>query len=428
MVKNLIKQLNKSEFLKNALMLITGTVIAQFIPILLQPILRRMFTPEDFGTFAVYTSLLGIVVSIANLRYESTVMLPQKDSDAANLVVAGGVISFLMAALSGVVLLIFGEAIISFFDLDPQLLWLFYFLPISIFFFSAYQSMNYYLIRKKAFRMSSLNKVIRRGGEGSTQIGVGIYFSSIGLIIGTIAGDVLNFSSGIFQLRRKGFKRKWVKYVKILALLKRYKDFPLYNAVPALLNTLSLTLPVLIITKFYGEEVTGYFDLSRMVLALPLALVSVSVSQVVFQTISEKIRNRQSIIEVIKKTTVGLGAVAVIMVVVGIFFSVPVFTFVFGEQWELSGSMTQILIASYALKFVVSPLSITFNALEKIRLSSSWQLLYFLSILLLLFFKDEPIETFLNYYLIIDLIAYTIYYLLMIVQVTSYEKSLNETR
>ena len=170
MVKNLIKQLNKSEFLKNALMLITGTVIAQFIPILLQPILRRMFTPEDFGTFAVYTSLLGIVVSIANLRYESTVMLPQKDSDAANLVVAGGVISFLMAALSGVVLLIFGEAIISFFDLDPQVLWLFYFLPISIFFFSAYQSMNYYLIRKKAFRMSSLNKVIRRGGEGSTAI------------------------------------------------------------------------------------------------------------------------------------------------------------------------------------------------------------------------------------------------------------------
>ena len=286
--------------------------------------------------------------------------------------------------------------------------------------------MNYFLIRKKAFRISSVNKVIRRSGEGAVQIGVGSIFRGVGLIVGTIAGDCMNFLSGIFQLRRKGFKREWIKYVKIIALLKRYKDFPLYNAIPALLNTLSLTLPVLMITKFYGEKITGYFDLSRMVLALPLALVSVSVSQVIFQTISEKIRNRQTIGVVIKKTALGLGITAFIMVVVGLLFSIPVFTFVFGEQWRLSGSMTQILIASYALKFVVSPLSVTFNALEKIRLSSTWQFLYFLSILVLLFFKDRPIETFLTIYLIIDIIAYLIYFVLMLLQVRVYENTIRK--
>jgi O-antigen/teichoic acid export membrane protein len=405
-------------------MLITGTVAAQVIPIVLQPFLRRVYTPEDFGVFAVYTSLLGIVVSVSNLRYESTVMLPRKDEDAANLVIAGWMISFVMASISAVVLLLFGDKLLSLFDVGQGSVWLFYLLPVSIFLFSAYQSVNYYLIRKKAFKVLSLNKVVRRGGEGIVQIGAGFNWHSIGLICGTIAGDLMNFLTGIIQLRRQGFKVDWIKKVKIIALMKRYKDFPMYNTLPALLNTMSLSLPVLMISNFYGEKITGFFDLSRMVLALPLALVSVSVSQVLFQHLSEKIRERKPISGQIRKTAKFLGISAVIMVVVGYFLSVPVFKLVFGDQWELSGVMTQILIASYALKFVVSPLSITFNALEKIRSNSLWQLLYFLSILSLFFFRNLPVEEFLMYYLVIDLVAYTIYFALMTFQVSKYEKSL----
>lgn len=424
MINKLVKQLNRTEFLKNSLMLITGTVAAQVIPIVLQPFLRRVYTPEDFGVFAVYTSLLGIVVSVSNLRYESTVMLPRKDEDAANLVIAGWMISFVMASISAVVLLLFGDKLLSLFDVGQGSVWLFYLLPVSIFLFSAYQSVNYYLIRKKAFKVSSLNKVVRRGGEGIVQIGAGFNWHSIGLICGTIAGDLMNFLTGIIQLRRQGFKVDWIKKVKIIALMKRYKDFPMYNTLPALLNTMSLSLPVLMISNFYGEKITGFFDLSRMVLALPLALVSVSVSQVLFQHLSEKIRERKPISGQIRKTAKFLGISAVIMVVVGYFLSVPVFKLVFGDQWELSGVMTQILIASYALKFVVSPLSITFNALEKIRSNSLWQLLYFLSILSLFFFRNLPVEEFLMYYLVIDLVAYTIYFALMTFQVSKYEKSL----
>ena len=424
MINKLVKQLNRTEFLKNSLMLITGTVAAQVIPIVLQPFLRRVYTPEDFGVFAVYTSLLGIVVSVSNLRYESTVMLPRKDEDAANLVIAGWMISFIMASLSALVLLVFGEKLLALFDVDKDSVWLFYMLPLSIFLFSAYQSVNYYLIRKKAFKVSSLNKVVRRGGEGIVQIGAGFSWHSIGLICGTIAGDLMNFLTGILQLKRQGFKTEWIKKVKIIALMKRYKDFPMYNTLPALLNTMSLSLPVLMISNFYGETITGYFDLSRMVLALPLALVSVSVSQVLFQHLSEKIRERKPIIGQIRKTAKFLGISAVIMIVAGYFLSVPVFKLVFGEKWELSGVMTQILIASYALKFVVSPLSVTFNALEKIRSNSLWQLLYFLSILSLFFFRHLPIEEFLMYYLVIDLIAYTVYFGLMAYQVSNYEKSL----
>ncbi|MBM3165771.1 MAG: oligosaccharide flippase family protein [Bacteroidetes bacterium] len=424
MINNVLKRFNWTELLKNSLMLITGTVVAQFIPILLQPFLRRIYTPEDFGVFAVYASLLGIVVSVSSLRYESTVMLPRKDEDAANLVIISWGISFLMAVLTSLLFFFFGEHLLAWFELDSHALWLFYFLPASIFFYSCYQSVNYYLIRKKAFKVSSINKVVRRGGEGIVQMCMGVNFRSLGLIFGAIIGDLMNFISGFFQLRRNGFQFEWVKKAKMVALLKRYKDFPIYNTLPAFLNTMSLSLPVLMVSNFYGEKITGYLDLSRMVLALPLALVSVSVSQVLFQYLSERIRERKSISGQIKKTAKFLGVIAVTMVLAGYFLSVPVFKLVFGDEWMLSGVMSQILVASYALKFLVSPLSITFNALEKIRMSSIWQFFYFISILTLLFFKNLPVEEFLLYYLVIDLINYSVYFILMLTQVRIYEKSL----
>ena len=42
----------KSEFSRNVLTLMTGTTIAQAIPIAISPILTRIYTPEDFGLFA----------------------------------------------------------------------------------------------------------------------------------------------------------------------------------------------------------------------------------------------------------------------------------------------------------------------------------------------------------------------------------------
>ena len=58
----LLKKIKKSEFLSNSLILITGTFIAQLIPIILQPFLRRIFSPSDFGYFAIFTTIVGVLV------------------------------------------------------------------------------------------------------------------------------------------------------------------------------------------------------------------------------------------------------------------------------------------------------------------------------------------------------------------------------
>ena len=53
----------KSEFSRNVLTLMTGTTIAQAIPIAISPILTRNYTSEDFGVFALY-NILKITIII----------------------------------------------------------------------------------------------------------------------------------------------------------------------------------------------------------------------------------------------------------------------------------------------------------------------------------------------------------------------------
>ena len=97
----------KSEFNRNILTLMTGTTIAQAIPIAISPILTRIYTPEDFGIFAIFLAITIIIGSIANGRYELAIMIPKKDEDAINIFALGFIITTSISLLLLVLVLIF---------------------------------------------------------------------------------------------------------------------------------------------------------------------------------------------------------------------------------------------------------------------------------------------------------------------------------
>ena len=68
----------KSEFTRKVLTLMTGTTIAQAIHIAISPILTRIYTPKDFGVYALFTAITAIFGSIANGLYELAIMLFKK--------------------------------------------------------------------------------------------------------------------------------------------------------------------------------------------------------------------------------------------------------------------------------------------------------------------------------------------------------------
>jgi len=423
---NLFQTFRNSSFVRNSLTLIFGTALAQLIPILLQPLLRRSYSPEQFGLISVYLTLVGMFAAISNFKYESAIVIPKEKKEADHLVAMGLILSFLMSVILFVVMYLIQDTWTAFLKIDSTHIWFFYFIPMSVFFVSGFKCLNMYLIRNNAFKKSSQNKILRRSSEGFTQGVLGLYHNPHGLFSGMILGDLVNFSASLIQSIKLGFKLNLTHIKEIINTAKKHWKFPVYHAIPSLLNTISLTLPVLIINEFYGEYQTGQYDLSRLILSLPMALISISLSQVYLQNMAGKIQKSQSIIKLFNKTSLFLFLMSLPIIFVVYFFAEPIFDMFFGSQWQDAAKMTSLLVFSQALKFIVSPLSASLVALSDVKYSAFWQIAYFLLIGSLFFIENVSLYDLLKIYLIIDLSAYTIYYFIIRFRIMKYE-SLKKT-
>jgi O-antigen/teichoic acid export membrane protein len=416
--------LGKSAFFKNVLLLTSGTVIAQVIPVLIAPFLTRIYMPESFGFFGVYFSLAVILGSIATFKYELAIMLPKKDSDAINVSVVAAFTS-LVFSLILLITIYFGADLIAAYLKMPGIRNYLYLLPISVFLIGLYESLNYWLIRKKKFKYSSLNKISHKTSESVSAISLGFAGLGGGLIFSEIFGRaVVNFAC-IFQLKKSGFSVSSITFSRIKKVLFKYRAFPIFNAFPSFLNAAASNFPVLLVGSLFTSSITGFFNLSRQVLSVPLSMISLSLAQVLYEEAVSKINKNEPIEIIFRKLIMRLGIAAIVMLIGIIALGPIVFGFFFGSQWIASGEFAAILSLGFAAKFIVSPLSILLPALNKAKLIGLWQLGYFGAIVSLFFLKDISITHFLFLITGIDVLAYGIYFLIIRRQVSNYHKALN---
>lgn len=408
---NFFKFIN-SEFYKNVFTLSLGTIIAQIIPIIIYPILARIYMPQDFAVFALYFSIISLFDVISTGRYELAIVGQNKDSNSINLIAGMILISLLLSIVLSFIFYFFSNNICNLLDNQSLNRWL-VIIPISIFFLSIYKSLNYWLIRKKAFRYSSYNKIIQKITENSLYVILGIKQFKSGLIVGDFIGRFLIVFVSVYNSIQKGFNFKVISFSKIIENLKNNFSFPKYNLLPSLLNSFSTLLPIFIISSFYSDAITGYFNFTRQILVIPLVLISTSISQVLFKQIADKKNTNEKITKDLIGIAKILGVLAILFILIILLFGKYLFEIFFGIQWIESGVYSQILVISFAIQFVVSPLSILFPAINKIKILSIWQVFYFLSISMLILFRNLSIYEFLTVYLIIDIISYSIYFILI---------------
>ncbi|HLP71694.1 MAG TPA: oligosaccharide flippase family protein [Bacteroidales bacterium] len=419
------QKLINSDILRNTFILISGTALAQLIPILLQPLLRRSFTPETFGAYSVYLSLLGILIVICSLRYELAIILPEKDDEALGVFFLSVTLNFLFSLILFIIILLFRSPILLLLNLPEKFQIYLLLTPAGIFLLGFYQSINYWLIRKKGFMALSLNKFLRRGTEGVSQVSFIFSRISNGLIFGDIIGHLANVTSGIIQGIKTGLTFRLLNPGKMLHALKRYSSYPKYNLLPAFMEACSFLLPALMINKLFSTDSTGYFDLCKLLLSVPLALVATSLSNVLLQRISEKSRMHLSIKNDLQNVLVFVLLIAVAEIATIMIFGEGLFRLFFGPGWDISGRISKILVWSFAFNFLISSFSSIFISLSKIKLLSAWQVFYLCAILLLLFFNKLGFESFLKVYVTIEIICSSIVSVLMLLIISRYERELS---
>jgi O-antigen/teichoic acid export membrane protein len=145
---------------------------------------------------------------------------------------------------------------------------------------------------------------------------------------------------------------------------------------------------------------------------------------VLLQRFSEKRNLGQSLKKEAGGTFLMLLGASVVFITIIKAWAEPLFQFVFGDEWLLSGSYATILVFAFAIKFMVSPFNMVFTAFKKIGILSIWQTIYLLLILLLVFIPFNNIETFLKTYVWIEVISYSIIGILDAAILLKYERKL----
>lgn len=415
----------RSEFLRHTLQLVVGTSVAQGLVFLMQPVLSRLFTASDYALYGLFVTILSWLEIISTGRYELATVIPENDGEALNLVAGSTIFAAGISVIVFIIVFYFNPFIVSIFKL-PELSSFLYLIPWVLLIWSAGKMLNSWLIRKESFRASSVNKIVQKGGEQLTSASLGLISTPGGLILGDFTGRTLMLAISVWQCMRNGASATMISVREMGKTLWKFRKYPFYNTLPAVLNTSATLLPVFYISSRFPGNDAGNFIFSRMILLLPISFLAYSISQVLLQKVSKNRINRDSVRPEIYFLFKYLGIIGLGIIILVIALGPWIFTVIFGKQWILAGIFSRIMVISYAVQFVVSPLSTALAAMEKIKIYSFWQVGYFLAIGSLYFLKSVSITEFIWALTVTEVIFYLIYLFIIFHVVARYERSMKE--
>ncbi|HDR7553124.1 TPA: oligosaccharide flippase family protein [Bacillus mobilis] len=369
--------------MKNVVTLMSGTVFAQFIAMALSPILTRLYTPEEYGVFSFYVTIVSLLSVVATGRYEMAIILPKKENNAINIVFICMMITSMISIFCLVMSNIFYNSLNVMFHGEFLAEYLIL-IPVFVFFTGCYQTYYYWSNRQKDYKTMSLSRVVQSFTNTFGGIGLGVLGSgALGLILSQVLGLILSVMYLLFKVKNlniKGFKSA-LNRRKIRENLYQYKDFPLYNSFHALLDMGLSSGLFFLIGYYYGNMVLGYYAFTWRVLKAPLSIIGTAISQVYVQRANEYYQQGLNVTSLLMSIIKKLTMLALPIFLIIFIWGEELFRIVFGAEWGETGKIAELLTPWLFLNFIASPIAQTyviFNRQKKALVFAIFQTTLFL--------------------------------------------------
>lgn len=360
---------NLSQFNKNIVILSSGTLISQGLLVLISPVLTRLYTPEAFGILAIFTSIVTIFATVFTGKYEQSLFLPKRDHHAINLMGFTLFLTFFFSLILLGILAFTYTDIASLFSLPEYSSCILLFVPLMTFAIGVYSTFRQWFQRKEAYSVSSVNGVIQSVILISANIILALLgIKLLGLVWSYLLSIVLSALIFIYVFRRKYPVREFLKYFSWIRSLKmaiEYKRFPQYIIWAELLVILSQQMMPLLLTSLFTPIIAGYYSFANRILRIPSIVLANSIWGIYRNEAVKLINVGKSIkpvyLSIVKKLII-LGSLPYL--VIGIFGS-PLFQFIFGSSWRMTGVYAQIMALFLFTELIAFPLSGTFVICDK---------------------------------------------------------------
>lgn len=351
-----------------------SSALVQIFPLLSAPIIARLYTPAEFGIYAVFFALSTILAGMSALALTNAILLEAEEPEAAHATLLAMTVVGLFCALLMLLVLaaphamkaaMLGEAVV------PYLPWL----PLTALLSGVFTCLYTWAIRAKQFHLLARNRLVLGVSTAVLQIGIGLMKpGAIGFILANLCGYGLAVL--LLAIPFHGDVRRLAPAFNLrsgLAQLSKHRTLPLWTVPANLVNSVCSFLPDLIIGRLFGVAQLGQFSLASRMVNFPLNFIATSAQDIFRQQAAHEFNEHGHCRGAFNRFFVLMGIVAIALLV-PIILAVPyVFPIVFGSQWNQSGGLIQAIGLLLIVRFVSSPLSYVWIIRGHQKLDFLWQ-------------------------------------------------------
>ena len=323
----------------------TGSIVNSIIKIALIPVFTSLLAPDEFGTYSLFLSYLGIATILLTFNFHGSVnrYYHDKTNDYPEFVFFSLHGSMIILLLMSIVIFLYRKEIDAILKLDDfmlliLILTLFFKLPAIIF--------NHICVAQQRSWLTTMVTLIQNNITPVIALII-IYLSIfdnkvsvllvLNLIITILVALIVLYLIKIkFDLKYAiSCKKEHFKYIVSYSIAL----IPYFLA-----GQLLLHLDRIMIGTFFGKEEVGLYSLAYNI-GMMLAMVSAALNTAFMPDWFKAYKKNQ--FKEIKKTTLMLHDILIIFALAGIIFAKEFFTLVVNERYFLSYNIVGVIIIAY---------------------------------------------------------------------------------
>lgn len=340
----------------------------------LTPVVTRLYTPAQYGVFALLNSMIVSISLLSSFKYSESILITETREMRDRASVLAFVILHVVALVVLGNIFIFHHAVSGFLNL-PETSLLPYIIPIGVLLTGYLEILVNVNTNLKKYFQNGISGFLNGLSARGVNILTAIVSESmvVGLMVGDFCGKVVAVASLLFSLKNpvEALKalRSSCKTSLLLATAKLYKSFPLYSLPTSFLITLSGHLPLYFFQIQYGSLIVGSFALASSLLEIINRLIPYSVSAIFLQKAKDlKNESMTRLADTVYKLFI-----YVLLLATGIFISISllsttVLPWAFGENWLAAGTIASVLALHYTFNFVTISLSEVYRVMDRQQL------------------------------------------------------------
>lgn len=346
-----------------------GASSVQFmITLVTTPIMTRLFAPEAYASFGIINTMAVTMVGIGLLSMPNAYTI-EKDPALRRAVVQTMIC--LLAILVGVATIIgLIMALTRVMQFERLALVL---LPVLVLTYGTRQILVSVATVRAHFNSLALGQMVEplcsRGGS----IALGTVFGGHpALILVAVALGHLSNAVLILKMVLKDSLHQWrglFQRVKPFEILRRYADFVVFNTASTQAMPLTMLAIQLAMVTYFSAHLTGHYILANSILGLPVSLVAMTSSTIVYRHLIEVERTNpaQLLRHLCKSMGFYLMTGFVVMLPI-ILFGPALFSFAFGEVWNHAGKIASLLGIAYVSTFALTGVQSIFRVTRRLKI------------------------------------------------------------